>query len=466
MPMASQKYSNQHPEPSRRREQRSKGGKSGGRYAASGDDRRSGDRVRIKPRANGTPPKKKKRARTNGPCPIMDACGGCAWLGLPYRKQLALKQEASRDLFSDLIGRNRWDVAVDPIVGMGGRGGESGAIPAPRAFRYKASTPFAPGPHGAVRCGFFSRGTHAIVPVGSCIVEADGSRAILNGVAETAERLGIPAYDEDRRRGLLRYAVLRMGWKHDEAILTVVTARREIPRRAEFVAALRALDPRIVCIAQNVNPRPGNAILGNETRILDGADHMVDELLGCTFAISPGAFYQTNPEQTETLYRLAIDGMELRCGDVLMDAYCGSGTIGIAAAARAQQQGKTIELIGVERNQAGIRDAKRNARLNDLSDRCRFVAQDATAFMVEAARHGERVDVLSIDPPRAGSTPEFLEAACALGPRRIVYVSCGPSTQVRDIDFLARRGWRLTRLTPVDMFPHTPHIETVAVLER
>ena len=264
------------------------------------------------------------------------------------------------------------------------------------------------------------------MPVGSCIVEADGSRAILNGVAAAAERLGIPAYDEDRRRGLLRYAILRMGWKRDEVMLTVVTSRREIPHRAEFVAALRAVDPRIVCIAQNINPRPGNAILGNETRILDGTDHMVDELLGCTFAISPGAFYQTIPQQTETLYRLAIDGMELRDGDVLMDAYCGSGTIGIAAAAQARSDGADVELIGVERNQAGIRDAKRNARLNDLSGQCRFVAQDATAFMVEAARRGERIDVLSIDPPRAGSTPEFLEAACALGPRRIVYVSCGP----------------------------------------
>lgn len=464
--MASQKNSNQQPDPSRERKRRGTGGKGGGRHAAASGDRRVGDRRRMKPGADGAHPGKRKRPRTDGPCPIMDACGGCAWLGLPYRKQLALKQEASQDLFAELIERNRWDVTVDPIVGMGGIGGDTGAIPAPRAFRYKASTPFAPGACGAVRCGFFSRGTHAIVPVGSCIVEADGSRAILNGVAAAAERLGIPAYDEDRRRGLLRYAVLRMGWKRDEAMLTVVTSRREIPRRAEFVAALRALDPRIVCIAQNVNPRPGNAILGNETRILDGTDHMVDELLGCTFAISPGAFYQTNPQQTETLYRLAIDGIELRDGDVLMDAYCGSGTIGIAAAAQARSDGADVELIGVERNQAGIRDAKRNARLNDLSEHCRFVAQDATAFMVEAARRGERIDVLSIDPPRAGSTPEFLEAACALGPRRIVYVSCGPSTQVRDIEHLARRGWKLTRLTPVDMFPHTPHIETVAVLER
>ena len=226
--MASQKNSNQHPEPSRGRKRRSKGGKGGGRHAAASGDRRGGDRRRMKPGANGTPLKKAKRPRTDGPCPIMDACGGCTWLGLPYRKQLALKQEASQGLFAELIERNRWDVTVDPIVGMGGIGGEARAIPAPRAFRHKASTPFAPGPHGAVRCGFFSRGTHAIVPVGSCIVEADGSRAILNGVAAAAERLGIPAYDEDRRRGLLRYAILRMGWKRDEVMLTVVTSRRSV----------------------------------------------------------------------------------------------------------------------------------------------------------------------------------------------------------------------------------------------
>lgn len=415
----------------------------------------------AKPRAAA----KKKRPVADGPCPVMRECGGCTWLGMPYRKQLARKQQAMDELFAPLIDRYRWDVSLDPVQGMGGCAGE-GSLPAPRAFRYKAVTPFAPGPHGTVRCGFFARGTHRIVPVPDCIVEAPGARAILNGVAQAARSCRIPAYDEDARRGLMRYAVLRMGWKTDEAMLTIVTSQRDLPRYHAFLEALQGIDPRITTIAQNVNPRVTNAILGSETHILAGEGRLRDGLLGCSFDISPTAFYQTNPAQTEVLYQLAIDGMALRDGDVLMDAYCGSGTIGLCAVRAALDAETTVRLLGVERNAAGIADAKRNVALNELDDVASFVADDATAYMRRAAERGERVDVLCFDPPRAGSTPACLDAACALAPRRIVYVSCNPVTQVRDIDHLARGGYRMVRLTPVDMFPHTDHVETVAVLER
>ena len=406
-----------------------------------------------------------KKRPADGPCPVMRECGGCAWLGMPYRKQLARKQQAMEELFAPLIEKHRWDVAIDPVQGMGGQAGDAD-IPAPRAFRYKAVTPFAPGPRGRVRSGFFARGTHRIIPIPECIVEAPGARAILNGVARAAESCRIPAYNEDTRRGLLRYAVLRMGWRSDEAMLTLVTSQRNLPHYQAFLKALHDIDPRISTIAQNINPRVTNAILGSETHILAGRTHLRDQLLGCTFDISPTAFYQTNPAQTEVLYQLAIDGMDLRDGDVLMDAYCGSGTIGLCAARAAVDVGRSVQLLGVERNVAGIADAKRNATLNDLDQVARFVADDATAYMRRAAEHGERVDVLCFDPPRAGSTPACLDAACELGPRRIVYVSCNPQTQVRDIEHLARSGYRMIRLTPVDMFPHTDHVETVAILEH
>ena len=450
----------------------------------------------------------------DGPCPVMRECGGCEWLGLPYRKQLARKQAAMEELFGPLIARMGWDVAVEPVLGMGARAGEPGKVPAPRGFRHKAATPFAPGPHGKVRRGFFARGTHRIIEVPGCCVEAPGAREILNEVGHAAEELGIPAYDEDTRRGLLRYAIVRMGWRTSEAMLTLVTAHRDVPGIAELATHMQAFDPRIVTVAQNVNPRVTNAILGTETHVLAGPGTMHDQLLGCTFEISPTAFYQTNPEQTEALYQLAIDGMNLCEGDVLLDAYCGSGTIGLAAAretaeavgrAREVASGASacrqhgaeddggsdwrgpvagtgsnrltgserptghacpIRLIGVERNPAGIADARRNAQLNGLEAAAEFIAQDATAYMERAAERGERVDVLSMDPPRAGSTPEFLAAAAALAPRRIVYISCNPVTQVRDLEQLGRAGYRLCRLTPVDMFPHTTHTETVAVLER
>lgn len=428
--------------------------------AASGAGRSDGA-------ASNAAPSRRKLKDSAGPCPIMRACGGCAWLGIPYRKQLVRKQEAMENLFRPLIERMGWDAVIEATCGMGGKAGDPGKAPAPRAFRYKAATPFAPGPAGAVRSGFFARGTHTIVPAPNCAVEAPGARHILNEVARAAERLGIPAYDEDARQGMLRYAVLRMGWRTDEAMLTIVTARREVPHIEDLAHELSSIDPRIVCVAQNINGREGNAILGRETRVLWGAPHMKDELLGCTFAISPTAFYQTNPQQTEVLYRLAIEGMALEAGDVLLDAYCGSGTIGLCAARDAAHAGKVIKLIGVEKNPAGIADARLNAELNGLGpDEASFMATDATEFLRDAARSGTHVDVVVLDPPRAGSTPAFLTAAAELGPRRIVYISCNPTTQVRDLEILGHQGYRLCRLTPVDMFPHTEHTETVAVLSR
>ena len=407
--------------------------------------------------------KKAGKRDREAPCPIMRACGGCEWLGLPYRKQLARKQTAMEELFRPFIQVD--DIVPDPSsIPVEGR--EGARLISPRAFRYKAATPFAPGPHKTVRSGFFERGSHRITPCPACAVEAPGARRILDGVARLAERLGISAYDEDKDRGTLRHAVVRMGWKSNEALVTIVTRQKAVPRLQELAEAVMGLDARIVGVAQNVNPRRTNAILGGETIVLRGEARMRDSLLGCTFEISPVSFYQTNPAQTEALYSLAIEGMALHDGDTLMDAYCGSGTIGLCAAAAARDAGKRISLIGVERNPEGVRDAMRNAELNNLAGHSAFKAQDATEFMRRAVADGLRIDVLSMDPPRAGSTPEFLAAAAALNPRRISYISCNPETQARDLRTLAVNGYRLLRLTPVDMFPHTAHVETVAVMER
>ena len=389
----------------------------------------------------------------------MRECGGCTWLGLPYRKQLARKQAAMVELFDGLIEPG----ALQPIVEMAGT---PESPKSPRAFRYKAATPFAPGPRGRVRCGFFARGTHDIVFCPECAVEAPGARPILNEISRIATRLHIPAYDENSGRGLLRYAVLRMGWRTDEAMLTLVTRGRQVPRLRELVDALREATPQLTVIAQNINPRPGNAILGGETRILFGPTRMRDQLLGCTFEISPTSFYQTNPAQTEALYQLAIEGMDLRAGDTLLDAYCGSGTIGLCAADIARSAGIDVHLLGVERNPEGIHDARRNAELNGLKERSEFIARDATEYLQRAAADGAHIDVLTLDPPRAGSTPEFLAAAAAMNPRRIVYISCNPATQARDFELLTQHGYRCAKLTPIDMFPHTEHVETVAVLSN
>lgn len=406
---------------------------------------------------HGKPRREDRTARpqsVGGPCPLARDCGGCALIAQPYPQQLERKQNAMEALYAPYI--ERFSCALDPIAPM----------EKPLGYRHKAATPFAPGKGGAVLAGFFAAGTHRIVPCANCPVEAPGARDILNGVAQAAQDLGIRAYNEDTHRGLLRHAVLRLGWRTHEALLTVVTNGQEIPHADEFAARLMELDPRLVGVAHNVNQRPGNAILGPETRMLAGSPRMRDKLLSCTFEISPTAFYQTNPAQTEVLYSLAIAGAQLCDGDRVVDAYCGSGTIGICAAVAAREAGGSIRLMGIERGEQAVQDARRNAELNGVAEDAVFLAEDATAAMRRAARAGERADAVIMDPPRAGATEAFLSSAAALEPRRIVYVSCNPATQVRDFDALIACGYRPLRVTPVDMFPHTEHVETVAVLER
>ena len=380
-------------------------------------------------------------------CPIARDCGGCEWLAVPYPIQLRRKQEQVEDLLGPMTRED--GAALEPIRGMD----------EPVRYRHKAATPFAHGPRGRVRCGFYAAGTHRIVPCETCLVEDERARRILNSVARVAERLHIPPYDEDRGVGVLRHAVVRCGWKTEDVLLVLVTRVDELRNPGRLVSELRAACPEVTSIVQNVNDRRTNAILGRRCRTLFGPGVMHDQLLGCTFEIGPTSFYQTNPEQTEVLYQLALEGV---AGSArVLDAYCGTGTIGICAA----RESEDVRVTGVEQVTGAVACARRNAEANGVQDRCRFVAADATEWMArEGAR--ERFDAVIMDPPRAGSTPEFLAGVAALAPERVAYVSCNVVTQARDLELLRKRGYRLERVTPVDMFPHTRHVESVVTLRR
>ena len=408
-------------------------------------------------------------------CPIARKCGGCEWLAVPYPIQLRRKREFVEGLFAETAEAD--GAVIDDVRGMD----------EPVTYRLKAATPFAPGKGGRLRHGFYAAGTHRIVACESCLVEDPRARRVFDAVAREAERLGIPAYDEDRGTGVLRHAVVRCGWATDDMMLVLVTNGRKLPRAEKLTASLREACPELTTIVQNVNERRTNAILGRECVTLFGPGAMRDKLLGCEFEIGPTSFYQTNPAQTEVLYEVAIEaalggaggcageggsgggrGRGSGGGLRLLDAYCGTGTIGICAAARSNE----VQVTGVEQVGGAVSCAKRNARANGLDSRCRFVRADATEYLSAAARSGEgragegRFDVVLMDPPRAGSTPEFLAAVADLAPASVVYVSCNPSTQVRDVRLLRERGYRLVRVTPVDMFPHTKHVECVATLTR
>ena len=393
-------------------------------------------------------------------CPIAKSCGGCEWHSVPYPIQLRRKQLEVAKIFADFLPDDATEDDLDeliPIYGMDAEGME------PRGYRHKAATPFAPGKRASVRSGFYARGTHRIVPCASCVVEAPHAREALLAVARTAEDLRIAAYDEDHGRGLLRHAVVRMGYATDECLLTVVTNGGQIPRQKQFVEGILRRAPFVTAIAQNVNQRRTNAILGHETRALYGGGRMVDALLGCEFEIGPTSFYQTNPAQTEVLYSLAIEGAELTSGERVLDAYCGIGTIGLCAA----KQVAGLEVVGVEQVEGAVANARANARRNGLADRCKFVCADATAYMRDVAQAGrEGFDVVIMDPPRAGSTPTFINGVLGLAPKRVVYVSCNPVTQRRDLELFYEGGYCIANLQVVDMFPHTKHAETVAVLVR
>lgn len=363
-----------------------------------------------------------------------------------------------------------------------------------------------------IACGFFEPGTHHIIPCDFCPSEVPGARKILNFIAKDAARLGIKAYNENTQIGILRHAILRYSRSCNEIMLVIVTRTRNFAQKKLLVQDILSAFPHITTVVQNVNPKNTNAMLGNYNVVLFGSGKIHDKLLGCTFEIGPVSFFQTNPEQTEILYQTAIDGIKRVCNtdkstsDALnyvshgapinskrldtsalehtrgkaqlatqeqadqhiiriMDAYCGCGTIGICVASQI----KNAVVIGFDQVEDSIERAKKNRRLNHLKTRCVYSCEDATRFMQDFAYANNgvsRFKAIIMDPPRAGSTPEFIKAATSLEPKCIAYISCNPQTQVRDLAEFYRFGYSVESITPVDMFPHTPHVETVCLLTR
>lgn len=373
-------------------------------------------------------------------CPHAARCGGCEWLSVPYPIQLSRKRAMLEELFEPL------GCGVDAVIGMD----------EPIAYRHKIMTPYAPGRESKPRLGMYERGTHKLIEVRECLVEHKAGRPILNSIAELAQGFHIPAYDENTGKGLLRHAIVRVGKGTGKIMVTLVVNRKEFPRKKAFVTALRKRHPAIESVSFNVNTRRTNAVLGPFTMTAYGQGWIEDEVCGCTFRIPATAFYQTNPAQTEVLYQTAIDMAKLREGDRVLDAYCGIGTIGIIAAKQTH-----VELVGVESVEAAVEIAAENARINRVKN-ASFVCADAGEYLTKSQ---EAFDVVILDPPRAGASEEFLASVLAASPRRIIYVSCNPATQLRDIERLMP-AYHVSKLVGVDMFPHTKHLESVALLEQ
>ena len=375
-------------------------------------------------------------------CPVAAKCGGCQLTRLSYAEQLQWKQQRVAELLDGIC-------EVRPILGMDD----------PFHYRNKVHAVLSVDKAGKPISGVYAMGTHRVVPVRHCLIEDRRADRIIQTIVAMLPAYKLRIYNEYTHRGFLRHILIRTGHVTGQIMVVLVATSLEFPGKKAFVQELIQRHPEITTVVLNCNQRETSMVLGTKEITLYGEGYMEDELCGKRFRISPQSFYQVNAKQCEILYRTAIDAAQLTGAETLLDAYCGTGTIGLCASDGCKQ------LIGVELNADAIRDAKENARRNGVEN-ARFLCDDAGRFMQKLAKEGNAPDVVMMDPPRAGSDQKFLQSLLMLKPKRVVYVSCNPETLARDLRVLVDGGYQAEWATPVDMFPGTEHVETVVLLSH
>lgn len=375
-------------------------------------------------------------------CSVANKCGGCQYQGMEYKKQLQKKQKEEEALLKKFC-------KVEKIIGMEN----------PCYYRNKVHRTFGRDRKGNIISGTYQEGTHRIVPVEECLIEDKKCQEIIHTIRGMLKSFKIKTYDEDTGFGLLRHVMVRRGFKTGEIMVVLVLGSPIMPSKNNFVKALCKAHPEITTIVLNVNDKKTSMILGERETTIYGKGFIKDELCGCTFRISPKSFYQVNPVQTEILYQTAIEYAGLTGKEEVIDAYCGTGTIGMVAAKHAKK------VIGVELNKDAVRDARMNAKDNKMNN-IEFFQGDAGEFMVAMAQKGQKMDVVLMDPPRAGSDEKFLSSVVKLGPKKVVYVSCNPVTLERDLKYMVKHGYEVKKIQPVEMFAYTEHVETVVLLSK
>ena len=386
--------------------------------------------------------KKADVTATASRCPYFKKCGACQMIDTPYDKQLRQKHAHVKELLEPYT-------KVASFVGM----------EEPEHYRCKVHAVFTHDKKGNPLSGIYREGTHEVVPIDSCLLEDQKADAIIATIRGMLKSFKIKTYDEDNGFGLLRHVLIRIGKNTGEIMVVLVTVSPIFPSKNNFVKALRKAHPEITTIVLNVNDKQTSMILGDKEKPMYGPGFIYDICCGMKFKISPKSFYQVNPVQQEVLYNTAIEMAELKGDEVALDCYCGVGTIGIIASPHVK------EVIGVELNKDAVKDANLNAKINNI-DNITFYNNDATVFMQQMAASGDKVDVVFMDPPRAGSTPEFIESLKILSPKKVVYISCSPDSLARDLGILKKNGFNAKKAIPVDMFPFTRSIETVVLLTR
>ena len=373
-------------------------------------------------------------------CPHAKKCSGCQLQNMTYEEQLSFKQAKA----VKLLGRNCY---VEEIIGMENPCGYRTKVQGAFSFR-----------RGEIISGVYQSSKRSVVAVDDCMLQNEIANKIIVTVRKLCKSFKITAFDSRTEKGLLQQVLVRNSLAFGEVMVVLVTTKGEFRSKNAFLEELLKLHPEIKTVVRNINDTDKGLMLGEKEEIWFGDGFIRERLCGLVFRISPKSFFQVNPIQTEVLYNKALEFANLSGKERVLDAYCGTGTIGLIMSQKAK------EVVGVEFNRDAVKDAKTNARENGIEN-ASFYSADAGRFMDEMAAKGEKFDVVITDPPRSGCSPRFLKSLLTLAPKKIVYVSCNPETLARDLYTLRKGGYLPKKIQPVDMFPYTDHCETVVLLE-
>lgn len=385
--------------------------------------------------------------RATPPCPIYQQCGGCQMQHVSADGQKQLKYERVRQAMERIGG------FTDSMIH------ETQAMEQPWFYRNKAQVPLGKKTDGTIVAGFYRRHTHEIVPMTKCMIQHEANNTLLTRTVELLNEHMCSIYDEQTHTGALRHLLVRHGEHTNEQMLVFVTRTKKVIELVKIAQQLQTEFPQLVSVMQNINPDKTNVILGETTKIITGKAYIQDYIGDVCFNISAQSFYQVNPIQMEVLYKQAAALADLTGNEIVLDVYCGIGTIGLFMAKQAKH------VYGVEIVPQAIEDAKANAKRNNITN-ATYVCEDASVMMRQWQAKGLHADVVVLDPPRKGCDEALLTSLVELAPEKIVYIACDVATQARDAKFLAAHGYELHDVYPVDMFGQTFHIESVVLMTK
>lgn len=385
---------------------------------------------------------KESKDRVKPPCVYYGTCGGCQLQHMSTEAQDHFKQKLVENLLGSYCKVNKIITMKEPYY-----------------YRNKVLSTFSFDKKRQIISGIYQEDTHRVVDIDRCLIHDRKADEIIETIKGMMKSFKMQPFDEDTGHGFLRHVLIKRGFATNQVMVVLVTSTKIFPGKNNFIKALRKAHPEISTMIMNINKRRTSVVLGNEEIVLYGKGYIEDILCGVKFQISAKSFYQVNPIQTEILYNKGIELAKLKGNETVIDAYCGIGTISLIVSKKVKK------VIGVELNKDAVKDAIRNAKNNNINN-AEFYKDDAGDFMVKLANENKKIDVVIMDPPRAGSDEKFLSSIVKLSPKKVVYVSCNPVTMKRDLQYLTKKGYKVKEIQPVDMFPQTGHVETVVLMSR